>query len=43
VEQNPKGEVILKLSSNIVDEKKKFWPPKNALDFELGFHKQRIE
>ena len=43
LEQNPKGEVILKLNSNIIDENKKFYPTKAVIEYELGLHKERIE
>lgn len=43
LEQSPKGEVFLKMKSNIIDQNKKPFPTKAVIDHELELHKELIE
>ena len=43
LEQTPKGEVLLKMSSNVIDQNKKPFPTKALSDHELELYKELIE
>jgi hypothetical protein len=43
LKQTPKGEVVLNIKSNVIDQNKQPFPSKAVLDQELLVHKELIE